>query len=527
MFFELPSFNGSKLVMTASQRIVINTLASYGRTVFSIALGLFSSRWVLQALGPVDYGLMGVVGSVITFITFFNGVMAGSCARFFALSVGEGDIEKTNQWFNSALLIHIVIPLCLIMFGLPIGECVIRFFLNIPPERLLTSVWVFRLSLIAAFFSMVATPYLGMYTAKQHIYEVSFFALIYTLMHFTLSYSMTLYKGDPWMFFSIGVVVLSSVISFIQIVRAIYRFPECKLVWKYWGNTERIKKVFSFTGWMLFGTLGGLLRNQGSAIVLNKFFNPINYPQANASYSIGNIVSSQANTLSIALLAAFSPEITSREGQGNRNSMLLLANQASKFGTLLLCLVAVPLFVETEYILKIWLKVPPCYSSAFCRLALCVLLLDQITYGHMVAVAAVGKVAWYQITLGGIILLTLPLAWLILKAGYSPPSIIWAFIMTSAFATIGRVFWANYLIGAKPSLWIKDVLIPCATVICLTTLIGFFIKNIIKSESFSRLVLVSFISVLGWAILVWSFALNSLEKEYIRKIKQKIFKTVL
>ena len=51
--------------MTTSQRILFNALASYGRTMFAMLLGLFSSRWVLASLGSIDYGLMAVVGSLI------------------------------------------------------------------------------------------------------------------------------------------------------------------------------------------------------------------------------------------------------------------------------------------------------------------------------------------------------------------------------------------------------------------------------------------------------------------------------
>lgn len=56
--------------MTTSQRILFNALASYGRTMFAMLLGLFSSRWVLASLGSIDYGLMAVVGSLIVFISF-------------------------------------------------------------------------------------------------------------------------------------------------------------------------------------------------------------------------------------------------------------------------------------------------------------------------------------------------------------------------------------------------------------------------------------------------------------------------
>ena len=108
--------------MTTSQRILFNALASYGRTMFAMLLGLFSSRWVLASLGSIDYGLMAVVGSLIVFISFLNGISSTACARFFALSIGRNDIEETNWWFNTALSIHVVLPIILIIIGFPIGE---------------------------------------------------------------------------------------------------------------------------------------------------------------------------------------------------------------------------------------------------------------------------------------------------------------------------------------------------------------------------------------------------------------------
>ena len=121
--------------MTTSQRILFNALASYGRTMFAMLLGLFSSRWVLASLGSIDYGLMAVVGSLIVFISFLNGISSTACARFFALSIGRNDIEETNWWFNTALSIHVVLPIILIIIGFPIGEWAIDNFLSIPSDR--------------------------------------------------------------------------------------------------------------------------------------------------------------------------------------------------------------------------------------------------------------------------------------------------------------------------------------------------------------------------------------------------------
>ena len=51
--------------MTQNRRIVLNIVATYGRSLYALVLGLFTARWVLMSLGQVDYGLFGVVGEMV------------------------------------------------------------------------------------------------------------------------------------------------------------------------------------------------------------------------------------------------------------------------------------------------------------------------------------------------------------------------------------------------------------------------------------------------------------------------------
>ena len=141
--------------MTLGQRILVNTIATYGRTLLAVFLGLFSSRWTLAALGEIDYGLMGVVGSVLVFITLLNALTTAANARFFAFSIGQADLVMTRKWFNSALSISLLLPTILLLAGMFVGEYVIQHYLSIPPERLSTSLWVFRLSLLTAYVTML------------------------------------------------------------------------------------------------------------------------------------------------------------------------------------------------------------------------------------------------------------------------------------------------------------------------------------------------------------------------------------
>lgn len=512
--------------MTSSHRIILNTLATYGRTVFAMALGLFSSRWVLQSLGSVDYGLMAIVGGLILFVTFLNGIMAGSCSRFFALSVGSGDSIETNKWFNTALSIHTVLPAILILAGWPAGEWAIGEFLNIPLERLVTARWVFRFSLISAFCGMCSAPYMAMYIAKQNIAELSLWGIANTITNFCFVYWLTTYKGDAWLVYAGWTVGISILFGTGQAFRAHLIFPECRVSFPRWYERKRLRQVFIFSGWQLFGGVGAILRNQGIAILLNKYFSPVTFPQVNASYSIGNAVSGYTQTLSNAFLGALAPEITACEGRGDRQRMLHQSNRASKFGTYLVILLAIPVFLEGDVLLQLWLKTTPTYARTFCVFTLSYFLIDNLTYGQMIAVSARGKIAGYQMMLGAFIILTLPLAWLFLALGYNPTSVGWAFIITTGLLSSGRVIWAKYLVGASPRNWVKSVLIPCLTVVLLGLALGkgsmLLASRLGVPAGFLRLCLTTTTTTLSSLLLGWVVIMDETERRFVLTHLQKI-----
>ena len=500
--------------MSTPRRIFINAMTSYGTTVLGMALGLFSSRWVLQGLGAVDYGLMGVVGALIIFVTFLNQVMSNASARFFAFSIGAGDFEDTKQWFNVSIFIHLLLPSCLLCVGWPLGEWAVGGFLNIPAERLGTAHWVLRLSLLSAFFSMVTTPYIGMCIAKQKIAEISIWGVLGSIANFGLAYAVLITNRDSWLLYCAGTVCIVITIRMIQVYRAYIMFQECRISRVLWRDPKRIRKVLSFSGWTLFGAIGGLLRGNGIAILLNKYFAPSQFPQVNASYSIGSSLSGYTQTLSTALMTAFSPEITSTEGRGDRLRMLKQASLASKFGTFLILLLAIPLFLEVDYVLLVWLKEPPAFAASMCTLSLITFMIDRVTAGQMIAVAAKGQVASYQMMLGGFLLLTLPIAWLFLAYGFNAVSVFWAYIITMTLCSVGRVFLAERLVDYSPLVWLKEVFIPCAVVLVCGLLFGYLVQTSIGEASFIRLFVVTLATLISSFVLGWLFIMSVDERRY-------------
>lgn len=447
--------------MTTAQRIVLNTLAAYGRTVFAMALGLFSSRWVLQSLGSVDYGLMSVVGGLIAFVSFLNGISSTACTRFFALSIGKGDADETNRWFNTALSIHMVLPLVLVVIGYPVGEWAVRFFLSIPPDRLVTASWVFRYSLVSAFWSMASTPFMAMYTAKQNIAELSLWGMMGTLINFFFVFWLTTYRGDAWLVYAGVTVVISISLGLGQVLRAHHIFPECRVVFSRWYEWPRIRQVFSYAGWTLFGGLGWLMQSQGMAIVLNKFFPPMRFKAVNASYAIGGTVATYTQTLSSALMNAFLPEITAAEGRGDRANVIHQMLRVARFSFFLTLLFAIPLVFETSFVLKLWLKTPPVHAVLFCRTFLVAFMITRLMAGVDTAICATGRIMGYQIVMGSCLILSVPVACLILWLHGGLPGLCGILIGLAVVQVAGGACFAQYLVGCPVRLWGREVLFPC------------------------------------------------------------------
>lgn len=496
--------------------MALNALATYGRSVLSMALALFSSRWVLNSLGLSDFGLYSVVGSLIIFVIFLNNVMASSVSRFFAYSIGKGDREELNLWFNAAVSIHFGMSLLLIAVGWPIGEYMVRHVLTIPVARLETSVWVFRISLISAFVSMVAVPFVGMFNAKQKISYVAIWGMLQAILSFSLAWFLRYADGDLLWIYAIGMVAIVVFMQSGLIIGAVRKFEECHLSPNLWFNGHRSRRILSFASWNLIGSTGAVLRDQGSAILLNVFFGP----KINAGYGIATQVSTQTNQLSAAMIGAFSPEITASEGRGDRKRMLGLADQASKFGTLLVMLFAIPMMIEMDFILELWLKHPPELASGFCRLILATFIMDRLTTGTMLAVNAHGKIAAYQATVGTCLLLTLPISWLFLRMDFPAITVGYVFVGTMFFTSLGRAFWGRHLFEVPLRAWLKNVVAPCLIVGIGSTLIGVGI-HLLLSEGLTRLFIACCTTAAATTALTWQFAISSNEKMLLVRKLQK------
>lgn len=513
--------------MTKNTRILLNTLATYGRAVFALLAGVFSSRWLLMGLGAEDLGLQCVVGSMIGAILIFETVMQVSVARFYAFAIGEAKKmsnelgqETIRRWFNVVLLIYLILPFLIVAFGYPVGLYAIRNWLTVPPARMDACVFVFNCAMITTVISMVSTPYVAMYRAKQLIVELTGFDVLRTIIHFFFTFSLLYVPWDRLKYAGLFGAMVAVGISGTLMYRGWRQFGECRIRVCYLFDRERLKKIFGFFFWEFFSCAGNMTRQQGSSIVINKCFGP----SANASWQIAQTISNQAMSLSNSLMGALIPAMTTEEGAGERERVIELAHRTCKFGALLVLIFSIPLIAELDEVLHIWLVHPPPFTAPLCSCILLAYVIEKFAIGHHVAISARGKVGLYHGVVGTTFFLSIPIALFLVWRGFGLVSVGYMFIISFTLISLERVFFAKHLVAMPILPYLKRVVVP----VCGSSLASYVSAYVITryfAPSFGRICLTTAVSLSVISAAGWLIILDFEEKAFVLGLFNRLRKT--
>lgn len=509
--------------MKASTRILLNTVATYSRSLLSLLLGLFSVRWVISALGKSDFGLFGVVGSIIVCVQLLNIVMSNAVARYYAYAIGvarslpeERGRDLLLGWFNSALTIHCILPTALVAVGYPIGIWVIENWLVIPEGRIYACVWVFRMSLISVFFNMVAVPYIAMYKASQLIAELTVWDILRSLITFLGAFALLYVGGDKLIFYAAIMSISPTIVILIQIYRARKRFVFCRICMRRLFDMEKIRQVAVFGICDLFSSLGCVVRDNGAAFIINKMFGPV----VNSAYAVANQLSAQASALAGSLHGALMPAVTSREGEGRHNDAISLSHRSCKICTLLVLLFAVPLFIEADAVLCFWLVDPPEYAADLCRCVLVSIVCAKIGLGYHMSILAIGQVGRYQFVMGLVSYMTVCVMYVfarlfgVLGMGY-------AIILNQIVLSLVRVFFARHIVGITISHWANRIVLPMI-IVAMISLGSGLIVSYVMPQSLFRICVTTAITLSVLLLLSNWVVFDSKERQFMLNIANRI-----
>lgn len=502
--------------MDSTKRIIVNTVVQYLKAIFTTILSLYSTRLILDALNISDFGIYSVIGGVIAMLGFITNALVITTQRYTSFYYGKNNFEMVKAFFSNSLFLHLVISifLCAILFSLQ--HWIINDVLTIPDNRITTANYVYMITVFMLFLTILTAPFKALFIASENIIYIAVVEMADAIIKLFLAIGLSFIQVDKLLFYAImmGVIVFFNLMAFV--VYALTHFKECSIFIKRKDlNTNYLKQLAGFAGWTTYGM--GIIagRNQGTAIILNHFFGTT----INAAYGLAFQMNGAVAFVVTSLMNAISPQIIKAEGNKDREKMLKLSCMESKYSVILLSIVTIPIIVDMQEVLSLWLKVVPPYTCLFCQFILISFICDQLTLGLQTANQAKGDIRDYTLLIYTPKILYLPFIYLLYYYGYSIKTSMWLFLFIELGVAFLRLAYTHYNINLNIGAYIKSVIVPQIP-LCLS-LISICWLTIAWIDIPYKFILAYILSIMGGIITAWFITLDKNERLYINQLIKK------
>lgn len=505
--------------MSDNKRIAKNTLFLYIRMFLIMGVTLYTSRIVLQVLGETDFGLYNVVGGIVMMFTFLNGSLAGATSRFITYEIGRQDYVRLHKIFNVSLLTHIMIALVIVILAETVGLWFLYNKMVIPEGRFDAAFWVFQISVISCVLSITQVPYSAMIIAHERMNIYAYVGIFEVMFKLLIAYLIMISPYDK-------LVVYAFLLFLVQMMLMIYyrmfcnkHFSGCSLMFV--KDKTMYKHMFVYAGSDIIGNIAVLAQGQGLNILLNMFFGPA----VNAARGVAYQVQGAVTQFSGNFMTAVKPQIIKQYAAGKINEMMRLVMHSSCFSYYLMLLLVMPICLEADYILTLWLGSYPEYTVSFLRLVLVLCMIQTLKTPRTTVFHATGKILLPNIVAGTILCLAFPMAYVVLKMGYDPNSVFWTAIASMLLSEVASIIIMKSRINCSVRSYVFNVYVRCLIVTGLSLAIPLTVHNHISIQGLAKLIIITLITTLSILLVSYYAGLDKGMRQKINGvIKNKILR---
>lgn len=494
--------------------IVKNTIALYLRMFVMMGISIYTTRVILEALGIIDYGIYNVVGGIIAIITTVIGSLTISVQRFLNFEQGKGEEGNLSQVFSSAVIIHVIIALSILIILETIGIYYFKASINIPAEKLNQAIIVFHLCALSACVTLATAPYTSLIISFERMDIFAYLSITDAVLKLIIVYVLLLISVDR-------LVLYAELTLGITCAQAILNWTICKSKFTTVRFAHKFEKktflnIFSFASWSAFGQMAWAFTTQGTNILLNIFFGTI----LNAAYGVTMQVQAAVIKFVQSFQTALNPQIIKNYAKNNLNEVSTLIINGSRYSGFLLLLIEIPLFFEIDNALNIWLTEVPDYTAIFCRLMMLNVFLDTLSNLLATAFQAYGKIKRYQLIVSCVLFLNFPLSYIALSLTNIPSIVYPIYGGISIILLLIRIFLVNkYMNIGLSRKYFQEVIWPLLKVLSVACLISWLIHHSLERLKPMLQLFTSVISCLSITLLIEYFlGLNANERAKIAQI---------
>lgn len=489
----------------SNKRIAKNTAALYFRMLLTMIVTLYTSRVVLNTLGVEDFGIYNVVGGIVVMFSFLNSAMASATQRFLSFEMGKNNQVQLRRVFSMSVNIHAIIAGVILILAETIGLWFLNTQMNIPEARMSAANWIYQFAILSFIATVLSVPYNAAIIANERMNVYAYVSIIDVVLKLVIVYMLVLADFDKLKFYAVLTFAVTTLVWIIYRIYCYRKFTETHYL-KFWDK-KLYSTLMNYAGWNLFGNVAGVAMGQGVNILLNIFFGPA----VNAARGIAFQVNSAVNSFVLNFQTAMNPQIVKSFAAGDLTYMHQLIFRGARFSFYLIFALTLPVLLETEIILKLWLKTVPEYTIIFTRLVLLIVIVDSVSGPLMTAAQASGKIKLYQGIVGSMLFLILPISYIFLKLGFQPYIVLLIHLCMATLCFIVRLLIISPLVSLKKKDFVIKVGLNVIPVLLIASLIPVLFEYFMY-QGYLKLFLVAVISLLSAIITIYTFGLQKEER---------------
>lgn len=476
---------------TNNKRIAKNTALLYVRMILVMAVGLFTSRIILESLGVNDFGIYSVVGGIVTLFSIISASLSSAISRFLTYELGRQDEKRLREVFSTSLSIQLFISAIVVLLCGTIGFWFLNNKMDIDPSRLISANWVLVFSLLTFVVNLISVPYNAAIIAHERMSAFAYVSIVEVALKLGVAYMLFMFNNDRLILYAFLNFIVAVIIRLIYGIYCNRHFLECHARPHY--HKSIFKEMSGFAGWNFIGSSSSIIRDQGNNVILNLFFGTA----VNAAYGIGLQVCNAVYSFSQNFMTAINPQIIKTYAQRDFDALYRLIYSGSRYSFFLLWIISLVVLCNTGFLLRIWLKDVPEYTVAFVQLFIIFILCESISQPMITAQLATGNIRTYQIVVGGLKLFNLPTSYLFLRLGY-PPYVVEVVAIIISIGMFGlRLLFLRNMIHLKVRKFFSKVILRIIFVVLTSVALSYVVVHYTPNSyvlSFVRCVIILFIS---------------------------------
>lgn len=480
---------------------------------------LYTSRIVLEQLGFSDYGVYNVVGGVVAIFGFMNGAMSGASSRFLSYELGRKNDGALNKVFNVLLNSHIGIALIVILLSETVGLWLLNDKLVIPLNQRTIVLWVYQISVLSSVLSILIVPYSSILISHEDMNVYAYVGLGEAFLKLGAVQLLTVMPGSKLLVYAIFILTVQIIVDLFYVIFCYRHYNCCRI--KQYRDRKLYKEIFGFVGGDLIGNISVLAQGQGLNILLNIFFGPV----VNAARAISTHVQGAVQQFSNNFGTAMRPQIIKYCAEKNYTEMFTLVKRGSDFSYYMLWIIILPVLLNSHYILTLWLGRFPEYTIPFLDIILWISLVQAIKAPRTMVFHGLGKIKLVNVVVGGMLVMTFPLAYVALKLGMGPTSVFWISLAVIILSEIVSVMILKMYIKFSAISYLCNVHLRCALVTIASGILPYLYVQSHPTVEFWDLCLSTVISLVSILLVIGIIGLDHGTRTFVNNyLKKKLFK---